>query len=165
MPMPQPPRTAWPARAGVLPGGGATWTLEATLDDFGLKIGPPIVDQASMRPTLPALKALTSAVKSYESTPLGANFTQSTMCCRASTAGLLVRCGVNVLFAGDPLMSLPPMVMKRVYQSTRNIDTSADLATSALPETPPLLSALAALRYAGHVVGTLSPALSSRSLR
>ena len=57
------------------------------------------------------------------------------------------------------------MPLNRLYQSTRNIDTSPDFATIVLPAMPSTLSFCAAARYSSHVVGTATPAFASRSLR
>ena len=72
---------------------------------------------------------------------------------------------MKFFFCGDPLISLPPMLVNRVYQSTRNIDTSPDLAIIVLPAMPLPFSFFAAARYCSHVVGTATPAFSNRSLR
>src|SRR5829696_6824765 len=106
----------------------------------------------------PALNASVDAVKSYWRTPLGAYWTQSTMCCRAATAGGLVSRGAKVFVTGEPLISFPPMFVNRVNQSTRNIETSPDFAIMLLPATPLRLSFFAAARYCAHVVGAFRPA-------
>src|SRR5882757_8467537 len=114
---------------------------------------------------LPALKALTEAVKSYDSTAGVEALAQSTMLCSAAMDSGLVSRGVKFLACGVPLMSLPPMLANLVYQSTRNIETSPDLATIVLPATPPVLSFATAAWYSSQVVGTEMPAEESRSLR
>ena len=77
----------------------------------------------------------------------------------------LVRRGVKFFFCGEPLISWPPWLVNRVYQSTRNIETSPDLAIIVLPAIPLPFSAFAAARYWVQFVGTAMPAFSNRSLR
>ena len=96
---------------------------------------------------------------------MSANGMQSTMCCSAATAAGLVSRGVKFFACGEPLISTPPEFAKRVYQSTRNIETSPDLAIMLFPETPLPCSFSAAARYWPQVFGTDTPAALSRSLR
>ena len=65
---------------------------------------------------------------------------------RAATASGLSRLMRNVPSSLLPLTIWPPIVMKRVYQSTRKAVTSAEAPTMALPATSPLVRALAASR-------------------
>jgi hypothetical protein len=73
--------------------------------------------------------------------------------------------GLKFFVFGEPLMSFPPTVVNRVYQSTRKSETSPDFAIIELPATPPVLSFCAAVRYWPHVFGTARPASLRRSSR
>ena len=56
------------------------------------------------------------------------------------------------------------MPLNRLYQSTRNIDTSPDFATIVLPATPSTLSFWAAARYSSHVRRDGDPGLREQVL-
>ena len=106
-------------------------SMSATIDVFGSKTVPPMVAHMSIIAVLPAAKPSTEAVKSYCVTRSAANFGQSIMCCRAATASAPVRFGVKSLVCGEPVISSPPRVVKRVHQSTEEQREVAGLARSS----------------------------------
>jgi len=84
--------------------------------------------------------------------------------CSAPTPSGELICGMKFPSLGSPLIRLPPVVTKRVYQST--VASEKSLAPMKLhPATSSLCNAWAAAMNSSHVEAGWRPASSNRSLR
>src|SRR5262249_59693240 len=116
MPSPQPPWMALdlcPGPAGTTEGA----VLSATIDLSWLQTGPAMVDQKIICAILPVEKPSTFSAHPYCFTFFGAYGSRSISICSAATPSSVSTWGRKSLLLGSPLINLPPIVMKRVYQS------------------------------------------------
>ncbi len=84
--------------------------------------------------------------------------------CSAFSPSAEATFGLKSLVPGEPVIRVPPMVMKRVNQSTVASEKSLAPMKDA-PATSPVCSFTAASWNSSQVVAGLRPAASKRSLR